>query len=110
VSDTRKGDGERHLAVHPAIVTYALLSVLDYGFTIMAFRLGYEEGNPLLAWYQKQGLFAFAKVGSILAISILGTLFWKHRVVRGVLYAANVLMFSVFAYHLYFWILLSSRR
>src|SRR6185503_17446802 len=89
--------------VPDAVATYALLSLLDYGFSIMAFRLGAIETNPLLAWYQVHGLFAVVKVFSIVSVVLSGALFWSKKVIRGIVYAANLLMLAVFMYHLYYW-------
>ena len=88
---------------HP-VASYALLSLLDYGFSIVAFKLGYEEANPILAWYKERGLFGAVKIGTILAVAILGTSAWRFRAVRLVIYLANALMVLVVGYHLFYWI------
>jgi hypothetical protein len=96
----------RDIASHVphAVVVYALLGLLDFGFTIIAFIYGYGESNPLLAWYQQHGLFEIMKVGSTLVIITMGFLLWPIRAVRFVIYAADLAMAIVFVYHLVFWI------
>lgn len=88
-------------AVPKQIVLYALLGVLDFGFTLIAFQLGFTEGNPVLDWYASHGLFEAAKVGSTLAVVLLGFLLWEVRFVRSVLVGANILMVGVIAFHVF---------
>lgn len=89
------------LPVPVPVVVYAVLGVLDFGFTLMAFQLGFMEGNPLLNWYAEKGLFEVAKVGFTLAVIILGFLLWDFRIVRAIIYIANVLMVGVVLFHIY---------
>jgi len=83
------------------IVLYALLGVLDFGFTLIAFQLGFTEGNPILDWYASHGLFEAAKVGSTVIVVLLGFLLWELRFVRSVLAGANLLMAGVIAFHIF---------
>ena len=87
-----------------AVVNYAGLAILDMGFTLFAFAIGVKEGNPILEWYQRQGLFEVVKISSTLAVIWLGFTLWEVKAVRWVIYAANVLMFGVLVFHLVFWI------
>lgn len=91
----------RHFRVPvPApLVIYAVLGILDFGLTLIAFQLGFKEGNPILDWYAENGLFEVAKIGSTVAVVLIGFLLWELRIVRGVLAAANVLMLAVVAFH-----------
>jgi hypothetical protein len=82
------------------IVLYAVLGILDFGLTLIAFQLGFQEGNPILDWYAQNNLFEVAKVGSTLAVVFIGFLLWDLRIVRGVLIGANVLMVGVVGFHL----------
>ena len=88
------------IPVPGALVLYAILSVMDFGFTLIAFKLGFKEGNPILNWYADQGLFEVAKVGTIVAVVMIGFLLWELRVVRSILNVANFLMVGVVAFHL----------
>ena len=82
------------------LILYAALGILDFGLTLIAFQLGFKEGNPILDWYAQNNLFEVAKVGSTLAVVFIGFLLWELRIVRGVLLAANVLMVGVVGFHL----------
>ena len=77
------------------IIIYAVLGILDFGLTLIAFQLGFKEGNPILDWYAQNNLFEVAKVGSTLSVVFIGFLLWELRVVRGVLVVANFLMIGV---------------
>ncbi|MBA3725128.1 MAG: hypothetical protein H0W86_01435 [Armatimonadetes bacterium] len=83
---------------------YALLGLMDFFFTLLAFQYGFQEGNPILAWYQEQGVFEVVKVGTTIAIVILGFLLWKLRLVRAIICAADIGMFALFCWHLFFWV------
>jgi len=83
---------------------YALLGLMDFFFTLLAFQYGFQEGNPILAWYKEQGLFEVAKVGTTIAVVLLGFFLWKLRPVRAIIYAADVAMFALFVWHLFFWV------
>jgi hypothetical protein len=87
-------------AVPGPLILYAVLSVLDFGFTLIAFKLGFQEGNPILAWYAQQGLFEVAKIGTIVTVVLIGFLLWELRIVRGILKVANFLMIGVVGFHL----------
>src|SRR5688572_10747850 len=82
------------------LVFYAVLGILDFGLTLIAFQMGFKEGNPILDWYAQNNLFEVAKIGSTLAVVFIGFLLWELRVVRGVLSVANVLMVGVVAFHM----------
>jgi hypothetical protein len=86
------------------VLIYAGLGMLDLFFTLLAFHMGFQEGNPVLAWYQHQGLFEFAKVGSTIIVILLGFFLWNVKLVRRILYSADVLMFGVLIWHLFFWV------
>jgi hypothetical protein len=90
-----------HFSVPKPIVLYALLGVLDFGFTLIAFQLGFTEGNPILDCYASHGLFEAAKVGSTIAVVLLGFLLWELRFVRSVLVGANLLMVGVIGFHVF---------
>ena len=54
------------------LVLYAVLGILDFGLTLIAFQLGFKEGNPILDWYAQNNLFEAAKIGSTLAVVFTG--------------------------------------
>jgi len=87
--------------VPPPVAVYALLSILDLGFSLIAFQLGYPESNPALAFMKEQGLFEFVKISATLLIVLIGVLLWRLQIVRVILGLANVVMFGVFVLHLY---------
>ncbi|MDQ2986658.1 MAG: DUF5658 family protein [Armatimonadota bacterium] len=87
--------------VPPPIVIYAILGILDFGFTLIAFQLGFKEGNPILNWYASHDLFEVAKISSTFIVVLLGFLLWELRFVRGVLVGANVLMLAVVGFHMF---------
>lgn len=87
-----------------AVVIYTGLSLLDLGFSLLAFTIGLKEGNPILAWYAENGLFEAAKLLSTLAVVFVGFYFWTLRPIRLVVYGANVAMFGVLMIHLAFWV------
>jgi hypothetical protein len=88
------------IPVPKPIVLYAVLGILDFGFTLMAFQLGFKEGNPILAWYANNGLFEIAKVLPTIAVVFIGFLLWERKFVRAVVLSANVLMVGVIGFHL----------
>jgi hypothetical protein len=88
-----------HVPVPIPVIFYAVLGILDFGMTLMAFKLGFQEGNPILNWYAANGLFEVAKIGMTLSVVFIAFLLWEVRVVRGVVYAANVMMLLVVAFH-----------
>lgn len=88
---------------HP-IVLYALLSLLDYAFTLAAFVMGAVEANPALAWFQMNGLFDFAKLSSTLLVCCIAFRLWKHRLVRRIITLANAMMLGLIFYHCYLWL------
>ena len=81
------------------VILYAVLGILDFGMTLMAFKLGFQEGNPILNWYAANGLFEVAKVGMTIAVVVIAFLLWDFKIVKGIVYAANVLMLGVVAFH-----------
>lgn len=82
------------------LVLYAVLGILDFGLTLIAFQMGFKEGNPILDWYAQNNLFEAAKIGSTLAVVFIGFLLWELKIVRNVLSVANVLMIGVVAFHM----------
>jgi len=94
-----------HLAarVPGAVVTYAVLGLLDFGFTLMSFQIGLKEANPVLAWYAERGLFEVAKIASTIVVILLGFFLWRILAVRSIIYGANLIMTGVLVYHIANW-------
>ncbi|MGI8923418.1 MAG: DUF5658 family protein [Fimbriimonadales bacterium] len=86
------------------VALYAFLGILDLGFTLLAFHYGFQEGNPILAWYKEQGFFEVVKVGTTIAIVVLGFFLWQLRLVRAIICVADIAMFALFVWHLFFWV------
>ncbi|MEO7454460.1 MAG: DUF5658 family protein [Fimbriimonadales bacterium] len=82
------------------VTLYAILGILDFGLTLIAFQLGFKEGNPILDWYAQNNLFEVAKVGSTLAVVVIGFLLWEKKLVRYIFIGANVLMVGVVLFHI----------
>ncbi len=81
-------------------LTYLVLGLADLGFSLLAFRLGVAEANPLLAWMAARGLFVPAKlVLTGVAAALIAVLYPRNRV-RPVCWMAVALMAVVDAYHL----------
>jgi hypothetical protein len=85
------------------VVAYALLGLLDFGFTLLAFGIGYKEANPVLAFYKEHGLFEVAKLFTTVAVVTLGFFLWQLSIVRFILVLANAVMLAVLIYHVSFW-------
>ena len=102
----------RHIAarVPGAVVLYAVLGLLDFGFTLMSFQLGFREANPILSWYAERGLFEVVKITSTIVVVMLGFFLWRVIAVRSVIYGANAVMTGVLVYHLVIWIRLLAER
>jgi len=78
---------------------YLMLGLADLGFSLLAFRLGVVEANPLLAWMETRGLFIPAKlVLTGVAAALIAVLYSRNRV-RPVCWVAVALMAVVDAYH-----------
>ncbi len=86
------------------MVTYAVLSLLDFGLTLYAIQMGHREANPFLAWALGEGLFELAKLGGLLAVVGIGFALWRFRLARGLVQAGNLAMAGVFLYHMAFWV------
>jgi hypothetical protein len=96
-------DPAMRLCVPPSIVLYGVLGLLDYALTLMAFRAGLGEANPVLAWFANHGLFEFAKLSmTLLVVAIAFHLRHKQRA-KFVMAVANAAMFSLLVYHGYLW-------
>ena len=87
-----------------AVVLYGALGLLDFGFTVAAFRIGAYEVNPVLAWFLLQGLFEFAKLSLTLLVICLAVRFWSDVWTRRMLLFGNVIMTGVLLYHLNVWL------
>ena len=89
------------LKVPNALVLYALLGMLDLGFSKMAFSIGVAEGNPVLQAALDFGLFEVNKVILTLTVLLMGIFLWKHRIIKRVMFVANVGMFLLALVHVY---------
>ena len=89
------------LKVPYALVLYALLGMLDLGFSRMAFSVGVAEGNPVLQAALDYGLFEVNRVILTLTVLLMGIFLWKHRIVKRVMFVANVGMFLLALLHVY---------
>lgn len=88
----------RPSAVFVALL-YLILGVADLGFSLLAFRLGVAEGNPLLAWMEARGLFIPAKLALTgVATGLIAVLYSRDRA-RALCWALIALMVVVNAYH-----------
>lgn len=94
----------RSAIVPEAVTVYAMLGLLDMGFTLMAFQIGVREGNPIMSWLQGIGLFETGKLALTTGVVFLGYYLWKLPIVRIALHAGNALMLAVVAFHLSFWV------
>ena len=94
---------ETHLAKPSAVfvaLLYLVLGVADLGFSLIAFRLGVAEGNPLLAWMEARGLFLPAKLALTgLATGLIAVLYSRNRA-QALCWAAIAVMVVVNAYHI----------
>lgn len=84
-----------------AIAAYALLGVLDLGFSKLAFFAGYGEANPVLAATLTHGTFEVSKVLLTVLIVLVGTVLWPLGLVRGVVWAANFGMALLTGIHVF---------
>ena len=89
------------LKVPNALVLYALLGALDLGFSKMAFSVGIAESNPVLQAALDYGLFEVNKVILTVTVLLMGIFLWKHRVIKRVMFVANVGMFLLALVHVY---------
>jgi hypothetical protein len=85
-------------AVFVALI-YLVLGLADLGFSLLAFQLGVLEGNPLLAWMSRHGLFVPAKLALTgLATALIALLYSRNRA-RGLCWGAILVMMTVDVYH-----------
>lgn len=78
---------------------YLILGIADLGFSLIAFRLGVAEGNPLLAWMEARGLFIPAKLALTgVATGLIAALYSRARA-RALCWALIMVMVAVNAYH-----------
>lgn len=84
-----------------AVVAFALLSVLDLGFSKMAFFVGYGEANPILRATLDAGTFEATKIMLTLLVTVVGTALWQIKTVRGVMWIASVGMSVLSIFHVY---------
>ncbi len=89
--------------VNPAIVLYACLSLLDFGFTLAVFSVGGVEANPVLRWFALHGLFEFAKIACTLLVCCVAFHLWDRSIAQRVVHLGNVVMASVLVYHVSLW-------
>ena len=89
--------------VFAVLATANLLSILDLVFTLRALQHGAVEGNPLMKalfdWDPTIG--AVAKVGIIMALSLLIWRMRRYRIILQVAVFALVLFGAIVAYHVY---------
>lgn len=88
-------------AVPVAVAAYALLGVLDLGFSQLAFFAGYGEANPILQATIASGTFEFSKITMTMLVVLVGTMLWPLRFVRGIVWAANFGMALLAAFHIF---------
>ncbi|HWP31760.1 MAG TPA: DUF5658 family protein [Fimbriimonadales bacterium] len=86
--------------VPSAILLYAVLSLLDYGFTLAALTEGALELNPALSWFHSQGLFEFVKLSLTLLVCCTAYKIWDKPYVQALMRIANTVMGVVFVYHI----------
>lgn len=78
---------------------YLIFGLADLGFSLLAFRLGVQEGNPALAWMAQHGLFVPAKLFlTALATTLIAVLYERARA-RPICWASVGLMLLVDGYH-----------
>jgi len=78
---------------------YLIFGMADLGCSLLAFRLGVPEGNPVLAWMAARGLFVPAKVVLTLLATVLIGLVYRRPRARPICWASVVLMVLVDSYH-----------
>jgi hypothetical protein len=81
--------------------TYVLLSLTDMVFSSLAFTLGVPEGNPVMAWLCRHGLFMPAKLLLTGLVAGLMLKLYPRRQVRSVAWLAVAAMAGVVAYHIW---------
>lgn len=79
---------------------YFTFSMFDWFFSKLAFQMGVPEGNPFLAWCQRNGLFTPIKLGLTLAATGLIFVLYSQRSGRMVSHAGVLLMALLTIYHL----------
>ena len=81
--------------------TYAVLSLTDMAFSSLAFTLGVPEGNPVMAWFGRHGLFTPAKLLLTAVAAGLILKLYPRRQARSVAWLAVAAMAGVVAYHIW---------
>lgn len=84
-----------------SLALYTFLGMLDLAFSKMAFSIGMAEGNPVLKAALDYGLFEVNKVLLTLTVLLVGIFLWKHRVVKVIMFVANVGMILLTFVHSY---------
>jgi len=79
---------------------YFVFSLFDWFVSKVAFQMGVPEGNPFLAWCQRNALFTPMKLGLTLAATVLIFVLCSQRSGRLVSQAGVLLMALVTIYHL----------
>lgn len=75
-------------------------SSFDWFFSTIAFRLGVEEGNPVLNWFLRFSLFTPAKLAMTILASLLILVVYRHRAGRAVSCSGALLMGLINTYHI----------
>jgi len=81
-------------------LTYLLFSLADLGFSLLAFRLGVVEGNPILAWMDGHGLFIPAKLALTGVATVLIAVLYSRNRARALCWGVVLVMVVVDAYHI----------
>jgi hypothetical protein len=82
-----------------AAMLYLILGAADLVLSLAAFHLGVAEGNPVLAFMARRGLFVPAKVAlTVLAAGLIAVVYRNPRA-RPLCWAGVALMAVVDAYH-----------
>jgi hypothetical protein len=89
----------RHPSSAFVALLYLIMGMADLGFSLLAFRLGVQEGNPLLAWMARHGLFLPMKVGLTLLATVLIAVVYERPRARAICWASVGLMVLVNCYH-----------
>lgn len=82
-----------------AAVLYLALGMVDLALSRAAFHLGVAEGNPVLAFMARHGLFVVTKVGLTVLAAVLIAIVYQSPRARLVCWAGVALMALVDAYH-----------
>jgi hypothetical protein len=82
-----------------AAMLYLALGMADLALSRAAFHLGVAEGNPMLAFMARHGLFVPAKVALTVLAAVLMVIVYRSPRARLVCWAGVALMALVDAYH-----------